>query len=735
MLLSTVVQAQTTYYWVGAGADNNWSTAANWNTTLGGGGSVRNPATNDILVFSGGTPTVAMDINQTIGRLSFIGTTTATLNSPLDLTRTVTITGDAADNDLFIGSGSSVSLVGNLSTGSKSAGVLLALGTSATGSVAGDLKLNSTGGNGPSNAVNKLQSTTAGSLHFTSPGKLIIADRMSSTAFTNAPVFETGSTLEQNAANSSDHGPLATYQPGSTFRYVDGTFGGASLTTDRTFGNLEFASSNPQTIGGAVNLTIANNLAITGSANLTLSARGSATGTPTGTLIGGNVSNTNATATLTFSPSTAAPNTPKVVFNGTSPQTISSAGPLTFGTNAKLEINNSAGVTLQKDLIIASELLLTNGLLTTSAAGTGLLTMTAAATLPVGSGSSTSFVNGPLARLNATGTSTLVFPVGKVATNGDLNYRPITLALTSQTNSVTYTAQQFEASAKPFGVSGPIDHVSTRRYFTVAASATPTGGSFNARITLSYATDDYVTNATTTSLVVAKRNGGAWASIGSTNVGTSTTASSTPLTGTLTSGTFTSFSDFTLASTTPNVAGTYPGFNPLPVELTRFEATAKGAGVNLTWATASEKNSDQFEIQRSVTGSEYATIGTAKGQGSTIMAHEYSFVDGRPLAGTSYYRLRQVDADGTFSYSPVAAVQTEASTKVELYPNPSANQLILPTGVGAVQYRIFNALGQLLLNGRATDNDRLDISSLPKGPFFLELSSATGHHTQRLLRE
>jgi len=175
--------------------------------------------------------------------------------------------------------------------------------------------------------------------------------------------------------------------------------------------------------------------------------------------------------------------------------------------------------------------------------------------------------------------------------------------------------------------------------------------------------------------------------------------------------------------------------SPLPVELTRFDATAKNQGVNLTWATATEKNNDRFEIQRSATGDEYITIGTVKGQGSTSMAHDYNFLDSHALAGTSYYRLRQVDTDGTFSFSPVVAVQTEASTKAMLYPNPSANQLILPAGVGMVQYRIFNSLGQTLLSGKATDNDRLDITSLPKGPFFLELSGATGHYTQRLMRQ
>ena len=175
--------------------------------------------------------------------------------------------------------------------------------------------------------------------------------------------------------------------------------------------------------------------------------------------------------------------------------------------------------------------------------------------------------------------------------------------------------------------------------------------------------------------------------------------------------------------------------SPLPVELTRFDAVAKGQSVNVSWATATEKNNDRFEIQRSATGEGFATIGTVKGQGSATMAHDYNFLDSHALAGTSYYRLRQVDTDGTFSFSPVVAVQTEASTKAMLYPNPSANQLILPAGVGMVQYRIFNSLGQTLLSGKATDNDRLDITSLPKGPFFLELSGATGHYTQRLMRQ
>lgn len=172
---------------------------------------------------------------------------------------------------------------------------------------------------------------------------------------------------------------------------------------------------------------------------------------------------------------------------------------------------------------------------------------------------------------------------------------------------------------------------------------------------------------------------------------------------------------------------------PLPVELTRFNAAANGQGVTVEWATASEKNNDRFEVQRSTTGEAFETIGTVKGQGSTSSAHEYIFVDSHPLSGLSYYRLRQVDTDGTTAYSPVVTVQR--TPEATAYPNPSAGSITLPVSSGAIRYRVLNNVGQTLLSGQAAGNEQLDISRLPKGPFFLELTTATGRRTQRLLRE
>ena len=186
-----------------------------------------------------------------------------------------------------------------------------------------------------------------------------------------------------------------------------------------------------------------------------------------------------------------------------------------------------------------------------------------------------------------------------------------------------------------------------------------------------------------------------------------------------------------------NVALTSGNGTPLPVELTRFAAAAKGSGVQLNWATASEKNNDRFEVQRSATGAGFETIGTVKGQGNSSAVHEYSFVDSRPLAGRlAYYRLRQIDRDGSESYSPVAVAKAGPIEEAQAYPSPSADNVVLPATLGPVTYRISNALGQTLLRGQADGSGvTLNVSSLPKGAFFLELTSETGRTTQRMVRQ
>ena len=138
---------------------------------------------------------------------------------------------------------------------------------------------------------------------------------------------------------------------------------------------------------------------------------------------------------------------------------------------------------------------------------------------------------------------------------------------------------------------------------------------------------------------------------------------------------------------------------PLPVELVQFTATAEGrSAVRLAWATASEKNSQAFEVERSADGRTFARIGTVAAAGSSSAVRSYELLDARLPTGAAllYYRLKQVDADGTFSYSPVRTVAlTGAAAGLALYPNPAPGGAATLTGAqpGAV-VTVYDALGR-----------------------------------------
>ncbi|WP_210490760.1 T9SS type A sorting domain-containing protein [Rufibacter aurantiacus] len=114
--------------------------------------------------------------------------------------------------------------------------------------------------------------------------------------------------------------------------------------------------------------------------------------------------------------------------------------------------------------------------------------------------------------------------------------------------------------------------------------------------------------------------------------------------------------------------------NPLPVALTRFEGSSRSGAVVLAWSTASEKNNDRFEIERSINGKDFKKVGEVKGNGNSTATVDYSYTDRSAASGTVYYRLRQVDFDNAFEYSKVIAVSHAATASsnaaVSVYPNP-----------------------------------------------------------------
>jgi hypothetical protein len=116
------------------------------------------------------------------------------------------------------------------------------------------------------------------------------------------------------------------------------------------------------------------------------------------------------------------------------------------------------------------------------------------------------------------------------------------------------------------------------------------------------------------------------------------------------------------------------GPNPLPVKLLSFNATAGNNAIDLTWATAAELNNNYFTLERSPNGHEFFEVTRVKGSGTTSSRHNYLFTDEQPLAGTSYYRLKQTDYNGkteTFKIVTVSLAEKNNSlNRLHVSPNP-----------------------------------------------------------------
>jgi hypothetical protein len=168
---------------------------------------------------------------------------------------------------------------------------------------------------------------------------------------------------------------------------------------------------------------------------------------------------------------------------------------------------------------------------------------------------------------------------------------------------------------------------------------------------------------------------------------------------------------------------------PLPVQLTSFTATAQISAVALAWHTASEVNSDRFEVERSTDGATFNKLAAVAAQGTTAASHTYAYLDARLPAGTTtlYYRLRQVDLDGTFSYSPVRSVRlAEASAGLSVFPNPSRGAATLTGATVQVPVQVFDAVGRAVYTTTtaADGTARLDLpAGLPGGVYIVRAGS------------
>jgi len=199
-----------------------------------------------------------------------------------------------------------------------------------------------------------------------------------------------------------------------------------------------------------------------------------------------------------------------------------------------------------------------------------------------------------------------------------------------------------------------------------------------------------------------------------------------------------SFSEFVLASDS----------NPLPVELTSFTATASDGAITLRWETASETNNAGFDIERKNGDADaWTKVSHVEGRGTTSEPQTYRFTDTAvPYEAMALtYRLKQIDTDGAFEYSPTVEVNRSLPKRVALlgnYPNPFRNQTTLRYELPAasdVRLEVYNMLGQrvatLAEGQKAAGHHTVTFAPRrqPSGTYFVRLTSEGATRTQKIV--
>ncbi len=370
-------------------------------------------------------------------------------------------------------------------------------------------------------------------------------------------------------------------------------------------------------------------------------------------------------------------------------------GPVTFNN---IVINKSNGISITGGTnSVAGTMTLTSGILTQNS------TLRFLAGSAVTGAANTAYVDGPIQKV---GNTAFVFPFGKAGL-----YRPLGISAPS-TVTDGYTAQYFNTDPTPTYPNAnravTLDHVSGAEYWTLNRFA----GTSAVNVMLSWNTNSGgVGNLST--LRVASWNGSFWADLGNSAT-----------TGNTTSGTITS----SLTSTTsgPYTLATFGNGNALPVEIEAMNCEINSFGVpHIIWSTLTEVNSDHFDIERSVDGQAFIAVGRITAAGTTESRQQYSFEDINAPAGKVYYRLRQVDRNGTATVFEACALDVEESG-LSIAPNPAEGVASIRLhGSQLAGLSITNSIGQPVSVPYAIKNNvvELDISGIASGLYLVRIST------------
>lgn len=180
-------------------------------------------------------------------------------------------------------------------------------------------------------------------------------------------------------------------------------------------------------------------------------------------------------------------------------------------------------------------------------------------------------------------------------------------------------------------------------------------------------------------------------------------------------------------------AGTSVGY-PLPIKFMPLVVTKENNTAVLHWATVTEQNNDHFEVQRSINGTNFYSINSITSKGNSVDKTEYTSTDNAPLVGLNYYRIKQVDKSGKYTYGNVVMVNFNAKDNaLKLYPNPSKSNVTLSFVTrekGVLLANIVNAKGtivkEITINAvTGQNNHQINVDGLAAGNYSIILQNNT----------
>jgi hypothetical protein len=408
-------------------------------------------------------------------------------------------------------------------------------------------------------------------------------------------------------------------------------------------------------------------------------------------------------------------------FNGSAGQNYVAGGSNLVLNNVVMNHTGPGVTVVGNNMNIGGTLTLTLGRIITNAL---VVNVTNSAPAAVSTGNTASFVQGFLRRkLSSTGS--FDFPVGH-ATQG---YQRANVSFTSATtidnllaSFNTYVTVPTALNLTECAVTYNLPALDNGRWTINAynSSNTQISGTGNGAYTMTLYNLNYTNAASASGWTVMKDPGSGWGLDGTCSASTVGQVVRTGLSG---------FSNFGTAQSTA----------PLPIELLSF--TGKGVGNRnlLEWTTASETNNDFFTVERSSNGIGFEEVTRVDGGGNSTLLLNYSTYDNSPLPEITYYRLKQTDFDGKFTYSGVIAIENEMKniTIENIYPNPTNGNInfdfITPVK-GSVLVQVIDVYGKLVYEkrteaGEGKNTMLAEMSELAQGIYTFKVIFDQGNYS------